>query len=387
MSIVPLGPDGEALPDGHRCPDCGGPIERLHRHALDRWASAFRSVHRYHCLDAACGWEGLLGRLPPEHPPVAGRPSWAMRLGWLALGASLAAAGALAPRVFQRAQGAQGAPGPAAQGASGASAHAQARLAAPGLDVEGAALAPTDTRVVTNPSPLTLRRHCAWGTPGGNRYRGTVSQALQAARLPPEVVQQVADMADRGEAPEEVLITRDRVRTVDGRRSFSPRLKAMGFGNSLCFDTQVNFAAGHVEQGALYEVRDKRGRTHTVMVPYVCNNVAVLGEEADEDVPPTPPVPPPPRRVPEPSGWSLALLALGVMAGVHHLRRRSREAPNGRRHGTPGPSSADHAHPPPPAGPGGRPALACGGGRPAAAAGQQRSLRGAAGGAGQQLPP
>jgi hypothetical protein len=120
----------------------------------------------------------------------------------------------------------------------------------------------------------------------------------------------------------------------------------MGFGNSLCFDTQVNFAAGHVEQGALYEVRDKRGRQHTVMVPYVCNNVAVLGEEADEDGYPPPPVPPP-RRVPEPPVWSLALVALGSMAWLRRRGHRSRVSPDGRRQGTSAPCVVGHAHPSP----------------------------------------
>lgn len=80
MKPVPVGPDGEALPDGHLCPACGGPIERLHRHALDRWASAFRSVHRYHCINPACGWQGLMGRLPIELPPPPGPSRWAVRL-------------------------------------------------------------------------------------------------------------------------------------------------------------------------------------------------------------------------------------------------------------------------------------------------------------------
>lgn len=371
MEPVPLGPDGESLPDGHRCPDCGGPIERLHRNALDRWASAFRSVHRYHCLDPACGWEGLVGRLERKAPPVPGSSPWASRLLWLTAGATLASAAMLAPRVFKRVQAAQ----PATQAASAAAPSAMARLAAPGLDVEGPALAPTDTRVTTNPSPLTLRRHCAWGTPGGNRYRGTVAQALSAARLPPEVVHEVAAMADRGEGHEEVLISRDKVRTVDGRRSFSPRLRAMGFGNSLCFDTQVNFAAGHVEQGALYEVRDKRGRQHRVMVPYVCNNVAVLGEEADEDGYPPPPVPPP-RRVPEPPVWSLALVALASMAWLRRRGHRSRVRPDGRRHGTSAPYDVGHAHPSPSSpGPGGRPARTSGSGDAPARGRERRGLR------------
>ncbi|WP_284617919.1 PEP-CTERM sorting domain-containing protein [Aquabacterium humicola] len=325
MRSVPLGPDGEELPDGHRCPDCGGPIERLHRHALDRWASVFRSVHRYRCLDAACAWEGLVGRLPlaaaAATPPV--RASWRARLVWLAAGVVLTAAAVQGVRLVKHAT----APPPAAKPV--ASAAETARMAAPGVDVEGPLLPASDARAAANTTPLTLRRHCAWGTPGADRYRGTVTQALTAARLPPEVVRTVATMAERGDLQTQVQISRDGVRTADGQRSFPPRLRAMGFGRTLCFGTRVNFPAGHVEPAALYEVRDDQGRLHTVMVPYVCGNVAVLGEEADEDEqgggggggg----------RTVPEPAGWALVLAGLAALAWT---RRGSSRRADGRRSG------------------------------------------------------
>ena len=321
MRPVPLGPDGEELPDGHRCPDCGGPIERLHRNRLDRWASLFRSLHRYHCMDAACGWEGLVGRLE-QAPPAAQRPSpWRTRLLWLVAGAGLAGAAVLGIRQWKQPSG----PARAVQAASAASAAgaaALARLAAPGEDVEGPELPAADARVRANATPLTLRRHCAWGTPGANRYRGTVAQALSAARLPPEVVRQVAAMADRGELHGQVRISRDAVSTLDGQRKFSPRLRAMGFGNTLCFATRVNFPAGHVEHAALYEVRDDRGHLHTVMVPYVCNNVAVLGEEADEEDDEGGKGAAGPQDVPEPPAWALALGALGALGLLAWQRRR-----------------------------------------------------------------
>lgn len=48
------------LPHTSHCPNCGSELERVHRHFLDHWVSLFRSVHRYHCSDPACGWEGII---------------------------------------------------------------------------------------------------------------------------------------------------------------------------------------------------------------------------------------------------------------------------------------------------------------------------------------
>jgi uncharacterized membrane protein len=47
-----------ALTDLH-CPRCGGNIHRVHRRTLDRLASIFVPVRRYHCTNRECGWSGV----------------------------------------------------------------------------------------------------------------------------------------------------------------------------------------------------------------------------------------------------------------------------------------------------------------------------------------
>src|SRR5574340_791611 len=78
------------LPDGVHCPGCGGPVERQHRHAADRFFSIFVSLHRYRCLDSQCGWQGIVGR---ERAPPPAAPNWRSRLLWALVGAALAVAG------------------------------------------------------------------------------------------------------------------------------------------------------------------------------------------------------------------------------------------------------------------------------------------------------
>jgi hypothetical protein len=80
----------------------------------------------------------------------------------------------------------------------------------------------------------------------------------------------------------------------------------------------VNFPAGHVEYAALYEAEDRRGKTYSVMVPYVCNNVSVLGVRAEREQPNGG------HQVPEPQSWLLVGTALGVLVW---LRRRASGGP------------------------------------------------------------
>lgn len=234
-----------------------------------------------------------------------------MRLVWFIVGAVCALATAQVARVVLRHYGADGSV-PARAVATAAQARSLATPA--GEDFDGEVLSPSDERVLGNPSPLTIRRSCAWGVPGGNRYRGTVAQALSAARLPVEVVQQISDMAERGWTRGQVEISRAGIRSLDGLRDFGTSARAMAFGNSLCFEMRVNFVPGHVEYAALYEADDRQGRTYSVMVPYVCQNVAVLGArgEIGENG----------NGVPEPAGWALALLGLGLLAWSRSRRRR-----------------------------------------------------------------
>jgi len=232
------------MPDGGLCPACGSPLLRLHRHALHRWVSVFLSVHRYRCTDAACGWEGVVGR-EQAGPPRAEAPTWHGRLAWLLGGVALAMA-AMMP-VLLATQG-----GPTAKQAS-ASATPEAGWdsgvepfpEAPGLHYDGNELLGADPRVRKNPTPLNLRRSCVWGVPGRTPYRGTVEQALYATQLlPPEVVQRISEMAKNGWTKERVEISRTAIRSIDGRHVFRPQIPAMAFGDALCFETRVNFLPG-----------------------------------------------------------------------------------------------------------------------------------------------
>jgi hypothetical protein len=70
---------------------------------------------------------------------------------------------------------------------------------------------------------------------------------------------------------------------VHDAREFDPKRVAMTFGRTLCVNTRVNFQPGHVERADLFEATDSLGNNYSVMVPYVCGNVSVLGERAERD--------------------------------------------------------------------------------------------------------
>ena len=42
-----------------RCPRCTGVLVRVPRNFFDRMISVVSTRHRYRCLSAGCGWEGL----------------------------------------------------------------------------------------------------------------------------------------------------------------------------------------------------------------------------------------------------------------------------------------------------------------------------------------
>lgn len=312
-SLRPLKPDPFTpfMPDGGHCPGCGSPLERVHRHRLDRFLAIFRSIHRYRCTDPECGWEGLVGREPGA--PVPAVQTWAGRLAWLSLGAGLASGAMLVTALVTRPPGAsRNAPAVGARAAD-VPAGWEPPAAAPGLHDDGIGLPQGDARIARNATPLELRRNCIWGVPGRTPYRGTVEQALEAASLPPEVVRRIAEMAQHGWTKDRLEISRTAIRSVDGRTMFKPEIPAMGFGNSLCFETKVNFPVGHVEYAAYYEAQDRAGKTYSVMVPYVCNNVSVLGVRGEN-------APPPSHSVPEPASWLLAGSALALLALMSRRR-------------------------------------------------------------------
>ena len=47
-----------ALVDAH-CPRCGGGLQRVHRHSIDRAISIFVPVRRYRCANRDCDWSGV----------------------------------------------------------------------------------------------------------------------------------------------------------------------------------------------------------------------------------------------------------------------------------------------------------------------------------------
>ena len=199
--------------------------------------------------------------------------TWFARLTWMVVGVAVALVGMSALKMYRNVRPTKA---PVA-----VVAEAEPLLVPSGVSHDGVDPPPSDPRVIGNPSSLSLRRGCAWGVPGRSPYKGTVSQALSGARLPPEVVRKVEAMVARGVVSEQLEISRDAIRTVSGKRQFDTNIVAMGFGSTLCFGTRVNFEPGHVERADLYDATDADGARFAVMVPYVCGNVSVLAERAE----------------------------------------------------------------------------------------------------------
>jgi hypothetical protein len=55
---------------GDICPRCKGHLGRIHRTSQDRILAFLlrRPLHRYQCIDRACGWNGLFYGKPHDHP-------------------------------------------------------------------------------------------------------------------------------------------------------------------------------------------------------------------------------------------------------------------------------------------------------------------------------
>lgn len=262
---------------------------------------------RYRCANLQCGWQGLLPRqsrrlVPAPTPrvvPGVRRHLAELQVPWARAGSVLLVltltvlVGVQAARLLlgappvpagvalQAGESHDGDPLPARHpwlrpvvlaATEGASAPGGA-VAAPG--------APASAPAMEAVEPLEMRRGCAWGKPGRNPYTGTVEQALLHARLPPEVVAEVGRKVRAHEVSDRLEVRTGRIHGVQHGREFDPQRVAMSFGRTLCLNSRVNFAPGHIERADLYEARDAQGRRHAVMVPDVCGNVSVLGERGE----------------------------------------------------------------------------------------------------------
>ena len=266
------------------CSRCAGAVKRVHRQANELRLGAGTGMRRYACMAEGCGWQGLLPRHGRLRTRNRHRALKARRLGWMVplvllalVGAGVAAVTVKALRVDSAAPFAP----------AGESHYGRPLPAAHPLQVkfvEQLAAAPAVGQVAEGDAPqaelpaLTLRRQCSWGRPGGNPYKGTVEQALQAAGLPPEVVQAIALQVKSGQAVDRLDIQNGSIRAQGSGRWFDPQNIAMTYGMTLCLGTRVNFVHNHIEKATLYEAADAQGQMVAVMIPDVCGNVSVLGQ-------------------------------------------------------------------------------------------------------------
>jgi hypothetical protein len=306
----------------HACPQCGGEVSRVHRHLRDRALSFVLRIHRYRCGDPQCGWEGVVSVPRPPSPrrkwlawassPTVG---WGARVAWMLVGAVSVLAPIEGGRYLIQREHDRAA---ALLAASLEQSEPQLLAPLPGDSFDGLLLATYELPTADNPSPLQRRQACMWGVPGRNPYKGTVRQVLAGANLPPDVVHKIENLVQRRRVSGRVEISNKGIWTENGHRRFDTNVVAMGFGNTLCLNTKVNFPPAHVEAADLYEATDSYGQKYSIMVPYACGNVAVLAERAEQ--------PPPPMSVPEPQTLASVLVGLAAMAWVMRRHRVPRHA-------------------------------------------------------------
>jgi len=278
-------------------------------------------VHRYRCSNPDCGWEGVVSLPPPPSTPKRwiawaslSSAGWGARVAWMLIGAVCILAPVEGGRYLVQRQRDR-----AASVVAQRLQRAEPQLLAPlpGENLDGALLATQEMPVPGGLKPLEHRVGCLWGVPGRNPYKGTVRQVLAGAKVPQEVVRKIDSMVVSGRRTGRVEISRKGIWTEDGRRRFDSNVVAMGFGNTLCFNTKVNFQPAHVEIADLYEASDANGAKYSVMVPYVCGNVAVLAERAERVEPVI--------RIPEPATWAGVVAGLAAMAWAMRRRRRAEQ--------------------------------------------------------------
>ena len=346
----------------NNCPRCGEALLRLRRRPEDRQRQLVVPARRYGCTSAACGWQGMVpisldlyGRRQRRtvsrwavQPWLVGSLVAVLSMAWIGYGVHRLQRAHPSTPGLAAGESHDGVPLPgnhplrrqhaaaAAASIASAASSAPAAAAVPAVAAVGAAPPSAPVRRVAWAGPaLDLRQGCAWGQPGRSPYRGTVEEALNAARVPADVVRQIAYKVKARDVADRVRISTGSIRGVAGGREFEPKSIAMSFGRTLCLQTRVNFTPGHVEEADLYEAADGNGRKYSVMVPDVCGNVSVLGVRGEREDPllmgadargagATTADADATRSVPEPGSLLSVLAALAALWAARRWRDRSR---------------------------------------------------------------
>jgi hypothetical protein len=341
-----------------RCPQCGWAIARIPRRPQDRIQSQTVPIRRYRCCrSSGCGWEGTL-LVDNRRDAGLGRERMARLtknrlVVWAVFAVTVAAAGVtfhgpIAPMSLLDRNARMVPFGVSDFGRPLPESHPFLKQDIDARVVETAAAVATSPSASAHDAPLSLREGCAWGEPGRSPYSGTVRQALEAARLPTEVVALLERKIGDGATSDRLEIRNDKIRGVRSGTTFESRAIKLTYGKTLCLNSRVNFIRGHVERADLYEVADARGITYSVMVPDVCGNISVLGPRGrhDDEAPdigslirwPWRPrgaegvpnlgrvtretIPPPTHSVPEPKTWTLMLGGLALLGWFTQRHRR-----------------------------------------------------------------
>jgi hypothetical protein len=264
----------------------------------DRAVPQAQAMRRYRCRDIACGWEGLLVRAVRIHgsarrasrdaargtsagaagAAAGGERGASARAAWIATAALLLATVAVAATIVW----ARHLPVPFVAGGrvvpQGESYFGDRLPASHPLLARAAvaAKATVATPPGAAPAALSYRQRCAWGEPGRNPYRGSIEQALAAARLPAYVARQLAAQIRARQAIDRVAIRNEGIIGTRTQRLFDPQRVALTFGESICVGSRVHFQPGHVEWADLYEASDAAGHRWSVMLPDVCGNISLL---------------------------------------------------------------------------------------------------------------
>ena len=281
-----------------QCPQCAASLVRIRRRVEDRRDAADPMARRFRCRANRCEWQGLLSRSGTDADPLRGRDESVPpaptgrphKRSWLAglsgfLGAAAVAGAAVVIGVSptdaadQWPTTANGEAIALGESYDGEPVSPHPLLQRVAFEAPGAApAAPAEAD-----SALTLHQRCTWGQPGRNPYKGSVEQALIAAKLPPDVIARVAAKVKARDISDRLTISNSGIRTQHDRRRFDPHSVTMTYGRTLCLQTRVHFKSGHQERADLYEVADAAGKRHSVMVPDVCGNVSVLSAGGVED--------------------------------------------------------------------------------------------------------